>query len=232
MIPNRMTPEEFERRLRDRYTLLQQRHGLAILATAYPAALRDIVDALDAFSLPRSEIDTGGGSKTEIAKRLDNFLVRRDWQELSVSVKNSITLTTRRKKPKRLLEASDTHRDTLDFDVQTHYIDCYKSGVALEVEWNNKNTFFARDLAAFRALHDLSIISVGVLVTRGPDLQELLVSFGSAHRQKYGATTTHWAQLLGYIDEGAAGACPLVLIGIQPGCYVDDRTGSGSDARE
>ena len=176
---------------------------------------------MEAFYVKRSEVDAPGGSKTEIANRLDDFLYAREWEEAQVEFKRKMKIIRRRRiRRKRLAEGS--RQEEVEGTIHSHFIDCVKEGIAADVEWNNKNTFFARDLAVFRAFHDLGVISVGVLITRGPELQALLRSFGPDHRQKYGTTTTHWEQLLGYVDAGAAGSCPLVLVGIEPGCFRPD----------
>jgi hypothetical protein len=44
--------------------------------------------------------------------------------------------------------------------------------IALEIEWNNKDPFFDRDLENFKRLHADGAISVGIIVTRGRSLQE------------------------------------------------------------
>src|SRR5262249_48831760 len=49
--------------------------------------------------------------------------------------------------------------------------------IALEIEWNNKDPFFDRDLENFKRLHAEGGISVGVVITRGTSLQENLPSF-------------------------------------------------------
>ena len=43
--------------------------------------------------------------------------------------------------------------------------------LALEIEWNNKDPFFDRDLENFHWLHAESAISLGIIVTRGQSLQ-------------------------------------------------------------
>ncbi len=47
--------------------------------------------------------------------------------------------------------------------------------LALEIEWNNKDPFFDRDLENFQRLHAQSAISVGVVVTRGASLQNAML---------------------------------------------------------
>jgi hypothetical protein len=46
--------------------------------------------------------------------------------------------------------------------------------LAMEIEWNNKDPFYDRDLENFKRLHAEAAISVGILVTRGRTLQESL----------------------------------------------------------
>jgi len=60
----------------------------------------------------------------------------------------------------------------------SHEIDHVKrfaSGVfALEIEWNNKDPFFDRDLENFKRLHADGVISIGGIITRGSSLQNSL----------------------------------------------------------
>ena len=42
--------------------------------------------------------------------------------------------------------------------------------IALEIEWNNKDPFYDRDLENFKRLHADGAISVGIIVTRGRSL--------------------------------------------------------------
>jgi len=45
--------------------------------------------------------------------------------------------------------------------------------IALEIEWNDKDPFFDRDLNNFRLLFDLRVISVGIILTRGDELRAI-----------------------------------------------------------
>ena len=54
-----------------------------------------------------------------------------------------------------------------------HVRSCSEAGnVALEIEWNNKDPFFDRDLENFKRLHGEGAISVGAIITRGTALQD------------------------------------------------------------
>ena len=63
--------------------------------------------------------------------------------------------------------------DEAAYDTPTRKVDCYRNGAALEIEWNNKDPFFDRDLNNFRLLFELRAVSVGVIVTRCDELQDI-----------------------------------------------------------
>lgn len=143
---------------RDKYHIEERRHASAILALDFPHELQDIIDCLDQFQLVRSEIEVGGGGKSKIANRFDNFLEKRGWVEKSVKVSRTVGDKTT--------------------DAETHKVDFFKGRVAVEVEWNNKDPFFSRDLNAFRLLHELDVVSVCVLITRMDELQKIFDGLG------------------------------------------------------
>jgi Restriction endonuclease BglII len=192
--------------IREKYHIVEIRHACAILAVDFPNELHDIVGCLHEFQLLRSEIVVGGGGKTKIANRFDDYLEARGWKEMKVDVSRTVNKVTK---------AAETHK-----------VDFFKGRIAVEVEWNNKDPFFSRDLNAFRLLHELDAVSVGVLITRMDELQEIFDSLGKAIGGKYGASTTHWGKLWPRIETGGAGACPLLLVGITKTCYVDDVAGT------
>lgn len=186
----------------DRYTVEERRHACAILATDFREEFKDITECLDQFKLARSEILVGGGGKSKIASRFDGFLLGRGWREM-------------RRKVSRRINGDEAA-------AETHKVDFCKRQIAVEVEWNNKDPFYSRDLAAFRMLHDLGVISVGVIITRLDELQEVFDMLGKKIGAKYGASTTHWSKLMPRVEAGEAGTCPLLLVGISERCYVLD----------
>jgi hypothetical protein len=110
--------------------------------------------------------------------------------------------------------------DEQSMDAPTHKVDCFKNRVALEIEWNNKDPFYDRDLNNFRLLFDLRAISVGVIITRCDELQDLFKALGRG--ASYGASTTHMSKLLPRIEGGSGAGCPLLVIGISKKLYVED----------
>src|SRR5260221_74270 len=108
----------------------------------------------------------------------------------------------------------------LFMDSPTHKVDCYKNKIALEIEWNNKDPFFDRDLNNFRLLFDLRAISVGIIITRSDHLQNIFVSLGRG--SSYGQSTTHMSKLLPRIEGGSGGGCPILVFGITKKLYSED----------
>ncbi|MBV8976916.1 MAG: restriction endonuclease [Alphaproteobacteria bacterium] len=186
--------------IRERYYVQEWRHGLTILATVFQSEWLDILHALRAFKLLRSEILKPGGSKSDIAGKIDGALIARNWQEKSFDTKITV--------------------DGAPHPSPTHAVDCYKNRVALEVEWNNKDPFYDRDLNNFRLLFELRAIDVGVIVTRSTELQEIFNALGKG--SSYGNSTTHFSKLLPRIEGGGGGGCPIVAFAIKKDCYVDD----------
>jgi Restriction endonuclease BglII len=94
--------------------------------------------------------------------------------------------------------------------------------VGLEIEWNNKDPFFDRDLNNFRLLFELRVIEAGVIITRASHLQGIFKSLGKKVADKYGASTTHMDKLFPRIEGGGGGGCPILAFGITRAKYVED----------
>jgi hypothetical protein len=92
--------------------------------------------------------------------------------------------------------------------------------VALEVEWNNKDPFYDRDLNNFRLLFELRAIDAGVIITRCSELQQIFNKLGRG--PSFGNSTTHMAKLLPRLEGGGGGGCPVVVFGIRGAAYVED----------
>lgn len=198
MSDQRALPAEIHRL----YEVFDWRNALAILKHVHSAEFADVVEVLTGFQLRHSELAVGGGSKSAMAKSIDGPLYERGWAEKSF----------------------DTHIvvDGKATPSPTHKVDCFKGKVALEMEWNNKDPFFDRDLNNFRLLFDLQVVDVGVIVTRTTQLQSVLEGAGRA-KTTFGKATTHTEKLYPKIRGGGAGGCPVLVFGIKPEAYFDDR---------
>lgn len=183
--------------LLDRFRFQEWQHACSILANDFPNEWTDLLGCLLGFTLKKSAITTGGGGRSEIPRYLDGYLADRGWAERQFDIGIRI--------------------DGEEIKTPTHKIDNFKNRVGVEVEWNNKTEFYDRDLNNFRLLHQLRVLSVGVIITRVSELQGLFNSLGIG--TKYGASTTHWDKLVPKIDGGGAGGCPILVIGITEACY-------------
>ena len=142
----------------EHYEIHEWRHASAVLATDFPHEWADIMAVLTGFRLRKSHIATGGGNKSNVAAAVDSAFRARGWIEKQFDTKIVV--------------------DRGEIHSPTHKVDEYKNGVAVELEWNNKDPFFDRDLNNFRLLFDLRVISAGVIITRTDELQEIFGALG------------------------------------------------------
>jgi hypothetical protein len=182
------------------YEVQEWRNALGVLSTACPQEWVELQHALMSFRLLRSEVTAAGGNRSTIVDRLERPLKNAGWVERQFATAIVVDGTS---------TASPTHS-----------VDCFKGRVAVEVEWNNKDPFFDRDLNNFRLLFDLQVIDVGVIITRCSELQTIFNGLGKG--SSYGASTTHMSKLLPRLKGGSGGGCPIVVFGISPALYVED----------
>jgi hypothetical protein len=71
--------------------------------------------------------------------------------------------------------------DGVERESVSHEVDHVKGfggkNLALEIQWNNKDPFFDRDLENLKRLHAEGVISVGIIVTRGSSLHQRMNDF-------------------------------------------------------
>ncbi len=184
------------------YEVREWRNAAGVLSTAHPAEWQDVLAALRSFRFATSEIVAGGRNKSILAQKFDLFLGQRGWKETQF---------------RTAIKVGDDERAS-----PTHKVDCYRNAVALEIEWNNKDPFFDRDLNNFRLLFELRVIDVGIIVTRCSELQTIFntLRIGAS----YGNSTTHMQKLLPRLEGGGGGGCPVLVFGISPKLYVEDLT--------
>jgi hypothetical protein len=183
-----------------KYEIHEWKHASAILKHDFPSEWEDLIAMLRAFKLKKSWIREGGGNKTELAKWVDGFLGKRGWVEKQFATAVVV--------------------DDMKLESPTHKVDCYKNHIALELEWNNKDPFYDRDLNNFRLLFELRAISVGIIITRCDELQEIFNDLGRG--KSYGNSTTHMAKLLPRIEGGGGAGCPVIVIGMTKKLYSED----------
>lgn len=198
------------------------RYADVILKESFGDRFTDLVTALDQFRPTLLELRTGGGGRTVFVKRFDDSLAamkhggQRIWGKQNVTIVKNVQLdgTT--------LRSSRTHSHEIDMFGKGTVTDPLP-GIAVEMEWNNKDPFYDRDLINFQALHREGAIAIGVIVTRGPALQSLIGAtiLSKDGGNKYGQSSTHWDKLIPKVNLGGGGECPLILIGIEPPRIMD-----------
>jgi len=195
-----MTIDDLPEFIKEYYEVHEWRHASAVLARDFPIEWQDILDVLAGFRLRKSWIEVGGGRKSLVAEAIDQSFYARGWVSKTFET-NIIVDGVMRNSP-------------------THEVDYFKNRIAVETEWNNKNPFYDRDLNNFRLLFDLQAISVGVIITRCDELQDIFDRIG--RKGSFGSSTTHMAKLLPLLDGGAGGGCPILVFGISKKLYIDN----------
>lgn len=151
--------DPIERLAQHGFDVLYQSHAKSILSGEFPAALDQLAAVLVELSLPISEIIGSGGGETKFTQRLRKSLAALGWAKHNFEIKKTI--------------------DGIQRESTSHEVDHVKrvagqGTIGCEIEWNNKDPFFDRDLENFKRLHAEGAISVGVVITRGASLQSRL----------------------------------------------------------
>ena len=141
------------------FQVLALHHAEAILKHDMPEAMTELEAALSAIEIPVEELVRGGGGEGAMTQRLRRALAEdHGWRKHNFEIKKIV--------------------DGVEKESTSHEIDHVKRFVggtfALEIEWNNKDPFFDRNLENFKRLHADGVISVGAIVTRGESLQNSL----------------------------------------------------------
>lgn len=130
-------------------------HAEAILLHDFPDLIGEIETALLALQLPMSEIIGGGGGEAKMTQRLRRALAELGWPKHNFVVTKTV--------------------DGVPKESTSHEIDHVRRAeqgtAAFEIEWNNKDPFFDRDLENFKRLHAEGAVSIGGIITRGSAMQ-------------------------------------------------------------
>lgn len=132
-------------------------HAEAILTFEFRQSMVELETALVGFSMDIEEIIAGGGGEAKGTQRLRRALSGLGWRKTTFKVEKRI---------------NDVPRESQSHEVDHVLMLPNGIALALEIEWNNKDPFFDRDLENFKRLHADGAISVGFIVTRGAALQD------------------------------------------------------------
>jgi hypothetical protein len=192
-----MSLELFPKAIHRKFEIVESHHASSILFTDFRPEWDDLVSMLKQFTLRRTDILTPGGGKSPISRGINGFFYNRKWKEhefrIEVKADEAVTLTP------------------------THHVDYFRNRIAIETEWNNKDPFFDRDLTTFRLLFELNVLSVGAIITRASELQDVFDELGKG--QSFGNSTTHMGKLVPKLNNRASGGCPVLAFGIKKTAY-------------
>lgn len=148
-------------------------HADAILRQDFPEALEELEQALSGVEVPISEIIGSGGGETKGTQRMRRSLAAHGWRKIKFEIKKTV---------------NGVERESISHEID-HVKQFDKGMLALEIEWNNKDPFFDRDLENFKRLHAEAAISVGIIVTRHSSLHEGMKSFVKRFAHEHNLTT-------------------------------------------
>lgn len=146
----------FENLLERHFDVRALHHAEAILTHDMPEAIAEIEAVLLDLVIPIEELVRGGGGEAQSTQRMRHRLVGLGWVKQNVRIRKFI---------------NDVEKQSLSHEID-HVKSFNDSIFALEIEWNNKDPFFDRDLESFKRLHAEGAISVGGVITRGQSFQD------------------------------------------------------------
>lgn len=149
----------FEKLKKAGFEVMALHHAEAILKHDMTDAVAELERALLDVQIPIEELVRGGGGEAEMTQRLRRSLADDlGWSKHNFEIK-------------KIIDGTETESVSHEID----HVKRFKSGTfALEIEWNNKDPFFDRDLENFKRLHADGAISIGAIITRGQSLQNAL----------------------------------------------------------
>lgn len=149
----------FEKLKKKGFQVDMRHHAAAILKHDMAEAVNDLESVLLDLTITAEELVRGGGGEGEMTQRLRHALSDTfGWKKHCFEIR-------------KIVDNEETESISHEID----HVKKLKSGTfALEIEWNNKDPFFDRDLENFKRLHAEGAISIGAIITRGTTLQESL----------------------------------------------------------
>lgn len=159
-------------------------HAAAILNADFADIVRDLEAALLTVHLPITEILGSGGGEALLTQRLRRNFYDLGWRKRNIKIEKIVD---------GVLDENATKGHEID-----HFHQTDRGNFALEIEWNNKDPFFDRDLESFKRLHAEGVVSVGSIVTRGSQMQASLHTMIQQWAEKEGVGSFADLQLRGF----------------------------------
>lgn len=150
------------------FKVLTLHHAEAILTHDLPDAAAELESVLSQITIPAEELIRGGGGEGQLTQRMRHGLSTKfGWRKHNFEIKKIV---------------DGEEKESISHEID-HVKKFERGTVALEIEWNNKDPFYDRDLENFKRLHADGVISVGGIITRGSglhsSLKELVTEFAT-----------------------------------------------------
>jgi hypothetical protein len=198
------------------YAWRETRNAAKILASTNEAEFNEITRVLREFRLCETDITDAGGNESAVPKRLNHAFRELGWREGRHDTKlvSALKIMPYRAAGEKTAIVTET-----EIVSEGYKVDNVKGRVALDVEWHAKDGNLDRDVGAYRALYDLGVIDVGVIITRSHDeIRALAIRLGRLDGFKT-TTTTSLGKLEPRMTRGDAGGCPLLAVAITDRCF-------------
>ncbi len=218
-----------EEDLLEKFEFYNYNHAIEIVTQAFPEEWSDIVSCLRSLEITTDDLRKAGGNETDIPKKFDDILYPLNWKEIKITGDLHIKFYPRRGEQRGRFSKVPYDEKIVHRYIDGHNIDFVKGRVAFDLEWNSKDQTFDRDLLAMRTYYDCDIISVGIIITRAEELNEVFKTIsdndGKSIMKKYGASTTWIGKLIPRLESRRNGGCPILAIGIKKPCIIDWKEG-------
>jgi len=161
----------FEKIKKKGFQVLALHHAEAILKHDMSAAVNELEAVLLDVTIPVEELVYGGGGEGELTQRIRKMLADKyGWKKHIFEIKKIV---------------DGAEKESISHEID--HVKIFPRGTfALEIEWNNKDPFYDRDLENFKRLHADGVISIGAIITRGASLQEGLRELIESFARKEG----------------------------------------------
>lgn len=161
----------FEELKQKGFQVLALHHAEAILKHDMMQAADELEKVLLDVAITAEELVRGGGGEGELTQRIRRSLANdHGWKKHSFEIK-------------KIIDGEEKESVSHEID----HVKRFATGTfALEIEWNNKDPFFDRDLENFKRLHADGVISIGSIITRGESLQNALRDIVARFARKNG----------------------------------------------
>jgi len=204
--------------LLQKFDFCEVRNAAAILASTNPNEWHEIQQVLTWFQLTQEDVFGEGGNRSDLATRVDERFREMGWREGRVDtlIKLAVKISPYAKGGEKVAVIRET-----EVANQGYKVDNFKGRIALDVEWNAKDGYLDRDLAAYRSLYEYALIDAAVIITRTQeDLRRLVLASEPESTKFNTTTTTNLDKLRPRMTRGDAGGCPVLAIAITSRCYT------------